>query len=473
MDKLSETVEGLTITVGQLAVEGFGPTLEVAADLAEKLSDVTDAVGGLGGTVDRVVRTFPGIGQVLGTFEDLGQAFDTDRSAADRLKSAATGLLPPLRALPFLDVKSDAEEAADALEKLREKAAEMGPQGIDAAGRAAAGFVDSMSREELQAQASEQAMKDLEDAQRAEADSAKAAADAAEAHRDALKEAADEALRMVDGARSLADVNFELVETHAEAAKAMEEANKEGGKNVELNRQAFEAARDLADGFTAQAEAQAEANGQTLTATDKLNAFNDSMLDSAATAKGPLRASILAYIGTVNDIPPEKLTEIQAALDRGDIAAAEAILNETSRTRDSTIQADANTSQAERELNYTARDRYLSIIASYRLRGALPGIPGAGAANGGVQRFADGGVVRVGEKGDELVFMPNGANVVNNQNARMWIQEAAMAAVAASPGGVTINAGRHRSRRAEEQHVVSLVRSHYRKNGSIVKGRQL
>jgi hypothetical protein len=89
----------------------------------------------------------------------------------------------------------------------------------------------------------------------------------------------------------------------------------------------------VADAANQLAEQQAKASGTTVTATQKLDTWNGSMLTSAANLSGPVQAAVLAYIATTNGIPPEKLTDVQALIDQGKIAEAEAELNRVSRER--------------------------------------------------------------------------------------------------------------------------------------------
>ena len=126
-----------------------------------------------------------------------------------------------------------------------------------------------------------------------------------------------------------------------------------------------------------------ETSGATATATGKLDAQNQSLLTAAATAKGPARQAILDYIATLNGIPPEKMTEIQAAIDRGDLEEAQRLLDEASANRQATINADADTAQANRDIDHAARDRSSTISVDAVLRSNLPssilkllGVPG-------------------------------------------------------------------------------------------------
>jgi hypothetical protein len=66
------------------------------------------------------------------------------------------------------------------------------------------------------------------------------------------------------------------------------------------------------------------------------------------------------------------MTEIQAAINRGDLDEAKRLLDEASANRDATILADAKTAQAERDLNNTARDRDTTITVKGVLSSNMP-----------------------------------------------------------------------------------------------------
>lgn len=119
-----------------------------------------------------------------------------------------------------------------------------------------------------------------------------------------------------------------------------------------------DAAIALAKAHVETADAQARASGQTLTATQRLDIQNDALLRTAATAKGPTRDGILAYIGSVNQIPPEKVSEIRALIAQGKLQEAKDALNGASSTRTAAIQAEAT--------NVAATDAAIDAIANQR-----------------------------------------------------------------------------------------------------------
>jgi len=181
-----------------------------------------------------------------------------------------------------------------------------------------------------------------------------------------LNEEADALNRQVDAATSAADAQLSENDALRDYADTLKDA-KANSDDVR------DSAIRLAKAHQATAEAQAEATGQTLTATQKLDSLNDGLLDTAATAKGPARQGILDYVASVNQIPPEKLTEIQAAINAGDLALAKTLLDQASSPRTAAMRADADTAAANKELDNTAnpggkpRTAYVNVVQQGQL----------------------------------------------------------------------------------------------------------
>jgi hypothetical protein len=196
------------------------------------------------------------------------------------------------------------------------------------------------------------------------AESAREALDVEQLRVDALNAIVDALLAQVGGAADLAGANRDYAESEREAADARQATIDAVNEHGAASREAADAATAEADAIIASAdaalgqyEAMTMAAGATATATGKLDQQNRTLIDQATKATPQARRQIVDYIGDLNGIPEEERTDILTLLDQGKVAEAEARINQTSRTRKTTINADANTSQAESDLNHAARDR--------------------------------------------------------------------------------------------------------------------
>jgi hypothetical protein len=122
-------------------------------------------------------------------------------------------------------------------------------------------------------------------------------------------------------------------------------------------------AAGVADATNRVYEEQLKANGQTLTATQKLDMWNGSMLTAAGTAKGPARDAILEFTAAANGIPTDKMVEIKAKINAGDLAGAQLLLDAASHTRAVALVATADTTKANTELNNVAATRHALVVA--------------------------------------------------------------------------------------------------------------
>jgi TP901 family phage tail tape measure protein len=177
---------------------------------------------------------------------------------------------------------------------------------------------------------------------------------AAQAQADAFEADLKAQLALVDFARGLADAQYALGRSTDAYAKFLEdlpaqikEVNKSHDSQAEKQREINELYRSGTDAATKMADdtvaAYQQAAGGTLTATQKLDIWNQSALQQAALASGPLRKSILDYVATTNTIPPNVATYISALIDQGRIDEANQLLADTSKPRDAAVLADADT----------------------------------------------------------------------------------------------------------------------------------
>lgn len=194
--------------------------------------------------------------------------------------------------------------------------------------------------------------------------SAQRAADAQKALADAL----NEQITAMEGAADSAIAAEDAQKRFAEAAGETTQAQKEHGKTSKEYADAVDNERDaLIDAAKAardHATDLAEADGTTLSATEKIDNFNQSLLDNARVATPAARRAAYEYLIQLNDIPEETATRILALIDEGKVDEAEAMLNNASRTRSAAINADAHTEQAEADLAELTRKKYTAQITA-------------------------------------------------------------------------------------------------------------
>jgi hypothetical protein len=152
-----------------------------------------------------------------------------------------------------------------------------------------------------------------------------------------LQEQIDAQRAAADSAFALRDAEADLAEKVGSANDEMKEADGDLYKVRAVLDDVAQSAGEVADSTVRVWEEQAKANGTTLTAAQRQEMWNQKMIGSASTLDGPMRDAVLQYAADVNGIPPEKVSEIRALLDRGEVAYAEAVLNDASRTRDAAI----------------------------------------------------------------------------------------------------------------------------------------
>jgi hypothetical protein len=247
---------------------------------------------------------------------------------------------------------------------------------------------------------------EIDDATRAIEDQTKAL----EAQRDALEESRDAHLDLIDAQREQTDAAYAARDAErdfraqvADTTAALDEHSNESDEGQAALDALALAAADAAD-------AQVDLLGDTASATAKIDTQNRSLLTSASTLTGPMQDAILGYIADLNGIPPEVVSQIKAALDRGDIAEAERLLSNASRTRSAAIQAQADAwalAKAERELAFLTRDRTVDISVRYH----RPTVdPDRRAAGGPVTA---GLAYTVGETGRELFVPDQDGTIIN------------------------------------------------------------
>lgn len=218
----------------------------------------------------------------------------------------------------------------------------------------------------------------LDDAAKAQAEATKAI----EEHKQALLDDAKALQKNIDAQRAYTDAEFALKDAQDSftealdgSAKAVADANGDLHKIDKVYRDITSSATDVADAQVLIAQKFMEASGETLTATEKLDLFNNSMLDSAATAKGKARDGILDYIATFNSIPDTKMTEIKTAINEGDLKKATWLLAAASASRTVALTADADVTQATSDLDAAAAARTVAFYGAL-----MPGVKAVGVS---------------------------------------------------------------------------------------------
>ena len=239
----------------------------------------------------------------------------------------------------------------------------------------------------------------------------------------ALQAEADAQNGMIDAMHASIDTQYavkDATDTYDTYLKNLSKSVRDAkGDQSAINAIYREGASDADKIATSVAAAYAEAEkgaGITQTATEKLDLWNQSMVTSAQKASPDLRAEIMTYIGTVNNIPPEKMTEINAAIAAGDLETANTLLTAASGARSVAITADADTSQATLDLNAATLPRPLTVTP-YAVGWKDPmlpwRIPVAGKAGGGPAS----GLILAGENGPELINLGQGSSYVHTAAA--------------------------------------------------------
>jgi hypothetical protein len=354
MDDLGDRVDKIKNQVATALIP-------ILTDLAGVVGPVIDGFGKLRSAMESI-HDIPIVGSIvtgwinpLQRFKDVLDAMPTDDEIHDRLFGEGMDDIEASLS-PELIAKMDA--ANDAALRLGAS--------VDIATGFFAGHVVS-----------------VEDAAAAE----KAAADAVKEHDARQKNIAD----------TLSDVNAKIQETierllalHEESVNAAdatlnaEDAQRKFGEAVaastEVNKDAKSTADDKADAVAnerdamidaakaaeAKTDADAKANGVTATGTQKIDAFNSSLLINATQATPAARDAITDYILEANGVPASKGTDIRAAIAAGDFNLAAQLLAGLSAPRNAAIQAEAtNVAATARTLDDLARSRTAPIRASF------------------------------------------------------------------------------------------------------------
>jgi hypothetical protein len=336
--------------------------------------------------------------EMTGLEQAVAAARDGDIGGLTVLRAKNAGMLDEILTLTALaaatkTVTGGTEEAAFQTEFYGDALGE-----ADKAGKDLATATEILAQAQEDAAAATQAHTDAIDAQ---LEAMLGAADSHIAYTDAL-----------DDVISAQNESRDAMVAEAEAQTALDKAIKEHGAASKEATEATEALTDAKEGSVsaskserdaaisaAQAAVQygndtASASGHTLTAAQRLDTLNASLIYSAQNATPAAKQAIIDYIAETNKISAEKATEIVA---NAHTDVAEAQLKDVSRTRDALIVAEAVTGTAQQVLDaFVKRNSGTTIPLQIR-------IPGAKQEHGGTTP-PGGGIA--GEAGPEFIKLP-------------------------------------------------------------------
>jgi hypothetical protein len=394
MDDAGDAVGGLSLELGGVlapamirAAEASVGVVKWLDKMGQKIAEIEDKTGtnagggGLFGKLTGIKIDFQ-----ADSWDQFITKIDDSKKSAEFLEDRLASYIPKARTMA--DVTKDAADAAkEAADKQRDYNA-----ALDAAVASAT--------------AASQAVKDQANAARASSDSTFALAEAQDkltgfvnGYDDAVKDAKDDQLKLND-----------------------------------IYRDGAKAAIDFADATVAVYEQTLKANGATLSGAQTIELFNQSALQQAATLKGPTRAALIDHIAQINNIPPEKVSEIKALIDQGQVAAAEALLNSTSRTRNAALITQVlGVSAAEAALQSLTRTRNAIINAQIIAKG------GAGYNTTGTLHFAQGGEVPGPRGKAQMAVVHGGEQVISNEDQDKMAARPGWSSWGTPGANVTIN----------------------------------
>ena len=217
---------------------------------------------------------------------------------------------------------------------------------------------------------------------------------------EATRDARDERQRASDAtwaARDAEDAFQEAVEAATDAL---------GDSEVSTEGKAA-AVRDAARAADEMIRAQLLEQGVLIDTTRGAKLYTDQLADTALFMGGPMGEEILAHVGRINGIPDEKVTAIQAQIDKGNIATARRLLETELGKSETRLEVTPVNLESARARIEAILGRSLNI----RAQGYVPN------QSGGVNYFADGthnapgGPAVINEQGAELVTLPGGSKV--------------------------------------------------------------
>jgi hypothetical protein len=151
------------------------------------------------------------------------------------------------------------------------------------------------------------------------------------------------------------------------------------------------------------ATAQVAAQGATMDTIRGQQVWNAEALTLARTLDGPLQGAVLTYIAQVNNIPEQKITEIQALIDQGELQAAQDLIEaELSKATARPGVEPTGLEEARARLERILGRPVAVGVTTYVPRGPVPGAPPNVRHTGG--RTAPNNIYRTRQ---EETFVPD------------------------------------------------------------------
>ena len=377
-DAVSDAVQGLSLTMGRELAPAVAKIAVKLGDLITKAGPAFKTLGdGLAESVDEVGPLIEGLGELVDLMGQLhGVKFDLGIPNAKDFTPFAGALTQAGEAIDAVSKSwknmHDAQlEGSVNTEQLSRKQTDLAGTTTDVGDATddAADALDLYNRQQKAANDVTEAFTHLEDSY----------IKSIQGQVDALKDLADTLDKQSDAAVSAADDQIAFND-------AMDDFTKKAKDHKSSTNDIRDSAIGASKAHQALYESMTESAGATATATGKLDAQNATLLQTAATARGPAKAAIEDYLLSVNKIPEDKKTEIKAAINAGDLDTATRLLNDASVTRNVAYRSDvdnASAAKTQTELDQLAKDRHINFFP--RLVGALGNVPGTTSSlSGGV-----------------------------------------------------------------------------------------
>jgi hypothetical protein len=296
-----------------------------------------------------------------------------------------------------------------------------------AAGTHAMAYIEQQERATVQTavfgESAEEAARRAEQMAEASERSAEAAEEEAEAREelnDILESEIEARMSLFDVQRSQQEAEWDVIDAVEQYEEVASDAEATDRDREEATLDVVAAVQRKAEADLQAAENMAKLEGRTMSAADEMDAFNASAVDAAMSLRGPARDAVIDWIATTNGIPASKVTSIRAAINRGDVAEANRLINEASRTRSAAVKVTVDTNYADWSLaEWTRKLRYVPI------RPQLPNWGSNGSFYASGTPYSAGGRAVVGENGPELVDLPMGSKVTPARRTEAAVRDSA------------------------------------------------